>query len=221
MQADFWQQRWTTGQIGFHQDQVNPLLREFWPMAGVEPGARVLVPLCGKSLDLGWLVDQGHTVIGVELSQTAVEDYFVARQLEPHITDRGAFSVYATQGLEIWCGDFFQLTAQDIGLCTVLYDRAAMIALPSAMRERYVEHLGRLLPSGCGGLLITLDYDQAILAGPPFSVPDEWLATFVSPGWELTKVAGRDALQSSAKALKAGVTQMDENAYVLVRKPQA
>ncbi|SHM97980.1 thiopurine S-methyltransferase [Pseudomonas asturiensis] len=218
MDAEFWQQRWSTGQIGFHQAEVNEDLRAFWPGLALEQGARVLVPLCGKSRDMSWLIEQGWYVVGVELSQTAVEGYFAGHTLQPQVRQCGGFSVYSAPGIEIWCGDFFALTSQEIGTCSAFYDRAAMIALPSDMRERYVRQLERLMPSVCRGLLITLDYDQSELDGPPFSVPDTWLQATVSAGWKVMKVAGRDALHSSPKALKAGVRRMEECAYWFERK---
>ncbi|QHF04396.1 thiopurine S-methyltransferase [Pseudomonas asturiensis] len=220
MDAEFWQQRWSTGQIGFHQAEVNEDLRTFWPELALEQGARVLVPLCGKSQDMSWLIEQGFYVVGVELSQTAVEGYFVGRQ-PPQVRRCGGFSVYCGPGIEIWCGDFFALTSEAIGRCAAFYDRAAMIALPSDMRERYVRQLEQLMPSVCRGLLITLDYDQSELEGPPFSVPETWLQAIVSAGWKMRKVAVHDALHSSPRALKAGVRRLDECVYWLERKALA
>ncbi|KPW29705.1 Thiopurine S-methyltransferase [Pseudomonas syringae pv. tomato] len=218
MHADFWQQRWRAGQIGFHQAQVNQDLQQYWPRLGLAPEARVLVPLCGKSQDMSWLIGQGCHVVGAELSETAVESYFSEHGVQPQITRQGDFSVYAAPGIEIWCGDFFALTSQDIGHCTAFYDRAALIALPADLRERYVQQLEALMPRECNGLLITLDYDQSRLEGPPFSVPPTWLQAFVSGNWNITKVGEHDALHSSPKALKAGVERLDEQVYVLARK---
>ncbi|RMR62596.1 Thiopurine S-methyltransferase [Pseudomonas syringae pv. actinidiae] len=218
MQADFWLQRWQAGQIGFHQAQVNRDLRQHWPLLRLESGARVLVPLCGKSLDMNWLIEQGCYVVGAELSEAAVAGYFNERGVQPQITRKGDFSVYAAPGIEIWCGDFFALTAHDIGHCTAFYDRAALIALPADMRERYVHQLEALMPRACSGLLVTLEYDQNLLEGPPFSVPHTWLKAFVSGSWEITKVSEQDALHSSPKALRAGLERMDEHVYRLERQ---
>ena len=74
MHAEFWQARWARSEIGFHLPEVNPYLQQYWPALGLPEGARVLVPLCGKSLDLVWLVEQGHAVIGVELAERAVQE---------------------------------------------------------------------------------------------------------------------------------------------------
>ncbi|RMV74632.1 Thiopurine S-methyltransferase [Pseudomonas caricapapayae] len=217
MQADFWLQRWSAGQIGFHQSQVNQDLQQYWSLLKVATGARVLVPLCGKSEDMNWLIGQGCHVVGVELSRAAVEGYFSERGVQPDITAQGDFNVYSAPGIEIWCGDFFALTMRDIGHCAAFYDRAAMIALPVDMRERYVQQLEALMPQTCSGLLITLEYDQHLFEGPPFSVPYTWLQRVMSENWEVRKVGGQDALHSSPKALKAGLERMDEHVYVLER----
>ncbi|WP_349971447.1 thiopurine S-methyltransferase [Pseudomonas caspiana] len=217
MQAEFWHQRWAANQIGFHQQQVNPWLKQFWPELPVGQGARVLVPLCGKSLDLVWLARQGHGVLGVELSEKAVQEFFSEQQLEPVVSQNGAFKVYGCEGIELWCGDFFALRAEDVGECTALYDRAALIALPPAMREQYVAHLSSMLPAQCHGLLITLDYDQAKIDGPPFSVPDEEVQRLLAGGWELDILQTSDVLKGSVKFEQRGVERLEERAYRLVR----
>lgn len=218
MQAEFWQQRWEAGQIGFHQATPNNFLQLFWPSLGLAEGARVLVPLCGKSVDMTWLAAQGCVVVGVELSEKAVESYFAEHSLEPSIAQRGGFKVYSVDDLEIWCGDFFALTAQDIGLCDALYDRAALIALPEAMRERYVLHLDSLMPADAVGLLITLDYQQELMDGPPFSVSPKWVNQYLSKGWEVRELAAQDALPNTPRAQAMGLTRMDERVYRLARE---
>src|SRR5471032_1332049 len=160
MEPDFWHQRWAQDQIGFHLSEVNPWLRQFWPVIQAKSQARVLVPLCGKSLDLAWLASEGHAVLGVELSHKAVEEFFKGQGVEPIVRQQGRFTVYRHDSIELWCGDFFALTADDAQHCSALYDRAALIALPPHMRQRYTEHLARILPGDCQGLLTTLDYDQ-------------------------------------------------------------
>lgn len=218
MQADFWHQRWATNQIGFHQSEANPYLQRYWARLGIEPGARVLVPLCGKSLDLSWLAGQGHPVLGVELSEKAVQEFFSEQGLTPLVSQNGAFKVYSAGAVEIWCGDFFSLRAEDVIGCEALYDRAAIIALPPVMRGRYVDHLDKVLPEHCKGLLITLDYDQAKIDGPPFSVPDEEVQRLLTPAWELEVLETCDVLEQSPKFLKGGVERLQERVYRLARR---
>ncbi|MCF5702957.1 thiopurine S-methyltransferase [Pseudomonas syringae] len=210
MQPEFWHKKWASGQIGFHQPEVNPYLQRHWAVAET---ARVLVPLCGKSLDLSWLAGRGHQVLGIELSEKAVEDFFNEHQVQPQISQKGAFKVYRSDAIELWCGDFFALTASDVADCTALYDRAALIALPAPMRERYAAHLQQILALGVQGLLITLDYDQAQMPGPPFAVGDDEVKRLLSGAWQVQALEEQDVLGESGKFLQAGVTRLEERVY--------
>ena len=221
MQPEFWHDRWDRNQIGFHLEQVNPYLQRLWPLLELEQGGRVLVPLCGKSLDLSWLAASGFEVLGVELTQTAVEQFFSEQKVEPQISQRGAFTVYEAGPVTILCGDVFALTAADVSTCVGLYDRAAMIAFPPDMREAYARHLTEILVPGCKGLLITLDYDQSQMKGPPFSVPDAEVQRLLSPDWALEVVEEPDVLDQEWKFLKGGVTRLVERVYRLEKTGKA
>jgi thiopurine S-methyltransferase len=216
MEPKFWQERWARNQIGFHLPEVNPYLQRHWPP--LAEGAKVLVPLCGKSLDLMWLASQGLRVLGVELSEQAVEAFFSEQNLTPRITARGVFKVYQADSIEIWCGDFFALDAEVLADCTALYDRAALIALPPLMRARYTDHLNTLLPAGCQGLLITLDYEQVQKAGPPFAVTDEEVQLLLGEYWTLQVLQEQDILGESWKFVQDGVTRLEERVYQLVKR---
>lgn len=213
MQPEFWHKRWASNQIGFHLLEVNPYLQRFWPALGLEEGSRVLVPLCGKSLDVLWLSHQGHEVLGVELSEKAIEDFFSEHHFDPVVSEQGPFKVYRAGSIELWCGDFFELTAGDVADCAALYDRAALIALPPSMREQYATHLKRILPKDCHGLLITLDYDQAQMDGPPFAVLDDEVKRLFGQAWSLKILEDQDVLSESGKFLEAGVTRLEERVY--------
>ncbi|MFL7965724.1 thiopurine S-methyltransferase [Pseudomonas kielensis] len=212
MEPEFWHKRWSSNQIGFHLPEVNPYLQHFWPQLGLERGSRVLVPLCGKSLDLLWLAHQGYSVLGVELSEKATTDFFLEHQLEPSVSEEGVFKVFRAADIEIRCGDFFALDQEDVADCTALYDRAALIALPAPMRERYAAHLQRILPNGVG-LLITLDYNQDEMPGPPFSVGNDEVQRLLGDAWRLEILQEQDVLGESWKFLQAGVTRLDERVY--------
>lgn len=166
--ADFWHQRWRSQQIGFHEGKPNAHLQRFWPTLGLPPSARVLVPLCGKAHDLAWLAAQGHPVTGVELSPIAAEAFFAEHGLAPERQERGPYTRWAAGGVEILQGDIFDLH----GTWDALWDRAALIALPAELRERYVQTLRRCLRPGAPALVITFQYDQGRRDGPPFSVPE-------------------------------------------------
>ena len=215
MEPKFWQARWARNQIGFHLPEVNPYLLRYWPQLALVDGAKVLVPLCGKSLDLMWLASLGFQVVGVELSEQAVEAFFSEQNLTPRISSQGAFKVYRVDGIEIWCGDFFALDADAVADCGGFYDRAALIALPPLMREQYVAHVHTLLRPGCKGLLITLDYDQTQKAGPPFAVTDDEVMVLFGPHWTLEVLEEQDILGDSWKFVQDGVTRLVERAYRL------
>jgi thiopurine S-methyltransferase len=215
MHAEFWQARWARSEIGFHSPEVNPYLQRHWPSLELAKGSRVLVPLCGKSLDLAWLAGQGYRVLGVELAQKAVEDFFTEQQLQPQISQEEGFTLYRAGAVEIYCGDFFALTAQQLADCTALYDRAALIALPPEMRARYVAHLSQLLPSGCQGLLVTLDYEQAQMDGPPFAVPDSEAQRLFTEAWKIEVLESADVLSENLKFVQRGLQRLDEWVYRL------
>jgi thiopurine S-methyltransferase len=210
MQPEFWHKKWASGQIGFHLPEVNPYLQRHW---AAPETARVLVPLCGKSLDLAWLAGRGHQVLGIELSEKAIKDFFGEHQIQPQISENGVFKVYRGDAIELWYGDIFALTASDVADCAAIYDRAALIALPAPMRELYAAHLQQILPQGVQGLLITLDYDQAQIPGPPFAVGDDEVQRLLGDVWQVQVLEEQDVLGESGKFLQAGVTRLEERVY--------
>lgn len=187
MDAEFWHDRWQEGRIGFHQAEVHPLLSQYWPQLASQlpPQSTVFVPLCGKSLDMLWLAAQGHKVIGAELSELAAQQFFDEQNVSPEVQQGGKFVSYSANNVTILCGDFFDLSAADLGNVAAVYDRAALIALPKAMRKQYAQHLRNLLTDGCQLLLVSMEYDEAVLTGPPFSVPWAEIATLFDHQGEL------------------------------------
>ena len=152
-----WKAKWKADDIAFHQPQIHPHLIRFWPQLELPVGATVLVPLCGKSLDLDWLHQQGHQVIGVELSHIAIAAYFAERGLQPQRQRLGRFQRYWAGTLELWCGDLFDLRREDLGEVAAVYDCAALTALPAASRGHYVRQLSSLLGTGGQMLLLTTE----------------------------------------------------------------
>lgn len=215
MDEGFWKRRWARNEIGFHLNEVNPYLRRHWSRMNLTEGARVLVPLCGKSLDMAWLVEQGFAVLGVELSERAVEDFFSEQGLTADVSQQGGFKIYRAGSLEIRCGDFFALSRDEVGDCQGLYDRAALIALPVEMRQRYVEHLTQILVPGCQGLLVTLDYEQQEMPGPPFAVSDAEVRQRLGRCWDLELLERADVLEGNWKFLQRGLSRLEESCYRL------
>ena len=179
MDKEFWLERWRTNQIGFHQADFNARLRLHWPALGVRNGAKVFVPLCGKSRDMLWLAQRGHPVLGIELSQTAIEAFFAEADAPYQRRQSGLFQAFEGNGVSILCGDFFELMPLDLTDVAGVFDRGSLVALPQEMRRRYAEHLLTVLPLGAQILLLTIEYDQRGASGPPFAVhPDEVTALF-------------------------------------------
>lgn len=189
MDANFWQQRWASNQIGFHGEVTHPQLMQHWPSLGLAPDARVFVPLCGKSLDLRWLRAQGHAVVGVELSPIAIEAFFAELQLTPVLTQDGPFTRYAAAGYTIFCGDYFATTTSRLGAFDAVYDRAALIALPPPLRTDYARHLGTLAQRAARVLLITVQYAPDQVTPPPFAVADSEVSSSYGADWQVTRLA--------------------------------
>ena len=216
MDPEFWLERWQSNLTGFHQDTVNDYLLRCWPQLNIAAGSRILVPLCGKSLDLLWLQEQGYLVTGIELSQLAVEAFFAEHGLTPAIDKMPCGLRYRCDRLEVLCADYFSLNQQDTGSVTAFY-RAALIALPAALRPAYVAHLVSLLDPGSTGLLVTLDYDQAQMDGPPFSVADAEVQRLFSAHYDTRQLLRRDVLATHERFRDKGLTALFEQAYVLSR----
>jgi thiopurine S-methyltransferase len=216
--SDFWLQRWQQAEIGFHQANTNSKLQQHWPALGLAPGSTVFVPLCGKSLDMVWLAARGHQVIGIELSQIAIDEFFAGLDLAPETRTEPGFVVKSAGPYELWCGDFFAMPAAATSTMAAIYDRASLIALPPAMRQRYAEKLISLAGDAAGTvqtLLITLEYDQSVLAGPPHSVmSDEVRALF---GREFSiREAGRGQTAALSPKFKAhGIETVGEAVYIM------
>lgn len=171
MKASFWHERWQDNDIGFHLPKANPTLVKHLPQLPLEAQQRVFVPLCGKTLDIAYLLQQGFFVVGVELSETAVQQLFEELNIEATTSQQDEFTLYQAPGLDIFVGDIFQLTARQLGTIHAIYDRAALVALPYSMRLEYTQHL-RQLSDNAPQLLLCFEYDQDEMPGPPFSISD-------------------------------------------------
>lgn len=217
MQHEFWQSRWARNEIGFHQQAVNPGLQRHWPNLQLPEESQVLVPLCGKSLDMLWLAQWGYRVLGVELAERAAVDFFAELGVVPQITEEGALRRYSYERLEILQGDFFDVTPAQVAGCSALYDRAALIALPPDLRADYAVHLQRILPRQARGLVVSLEYPQAEMDGPPFAVLADEVHRLFANGWEVEEVERLDVLAENPKFLKRGVSHLDEVVFALRR----
>lgn len=218
MDANFWQQRWREGKIGFHQERVTPLLEKHWDALNLPANSKVFVPLAGKSLDMDWLAARGHRVLGVELSEQAVQQFFAERDLQPTVTESRFGRHFASEAVELICGDAFELEAATLAECAAVYDRAALIALPPTMRKRYANELYARLPTGCLGLLVTIEYPQHEKNGPPFSVDETEVHALFDREWRIELLERRDILAEQPGFSAEGVSALQTAAYRLQRR---
>ncbi len=220
MEPEFWHQRWSENKIGFHQQKINSRLRKLWPGLGVPRGADVFVPLCGKSLDMLWLAGQGYRVLGIELSAPACEAFFVENGIAFRAEARGLFTGYTSEAITLYAGDFFDLSAGDLSAVEGFYDRAALIALPQAMRPGYAGHMMDILPAGCRGFLIGMTYDEQKMQGPPFSVGEEEIRELFEPGFSVDLVSESSGPEIVGNLRERGLDTLDEKVYRLARLNQ-
>ncbi len=218
MEKSFWIERWEKQETGFHQAEINGFLKKFWHETG-RKGGEVLVPLCGKSKDMLWLRRQGHDVLGVELSEIAAEEFFRENGLTAETQKQGAFTARAADGFHILQGDFFDLTQNDVKNVTAVYDRAALVALPRDMREKYAAHLTEILPSGTPVLLVTFEYPQEKMSGPPFSVDAAEVKRLYGGRADIRQLTREDALKANPRFSQRGLDAIFENAFLLKINP--
>lgn len=219
MKTEFWLERWERGEIGFHQDEVNPHLIRHWQELHLTRDSMVFVPLCGKSRDLLWLREQGHQVLGVELSAIAAQAFFKENNYTAHQVSQGDFDRYEADGICILCGDFFDLpgdlNGDNLAQLIAVFDRASLIALPPEMRERYVAHLMTILPPATQMLLVTVDYPQEEMQGPPFSVTAGEVGTLYREHAEVRLLAKLDVLAQNPRFRERGLSRLQENIFLL------
>lgn len=224
MKAEYWLQRWREGRTGWHHESVMPLLEQRWETLGVARGTRVLVPLCGKSLDMLWLAQQGMRVLGVEISPLAVEAFLDENRLHASKTEAADGVHYqitnapADGDIEIVNGDVFGIASGTFEECHAFYDRAALIAFPPPMRDRLAREVYAKLPAGARGLLITLDYPANEMEGPPFSVDEAEVHRLFDAQWNVGQVERRDILASQPSFSENGVTALHTAVYALTRR---
>lgn len=217
MEPAFWTDRWRKGEVGFHQNAINDLLIKHWPSLGVPSGAAVFVPLAGKSLDMAWLAAQGHKVIGSELSELALDAFLSGQSLVPAESLAGPLVVKRAAPYELWCGDYFALPPAAFRNVAAAYDRAALIAMPPVMRQRYADKLAALLPPGAQVLLITVEYDPVQMTGPPFSVPADEVDRLFGGRFDVRSIERRDGLPRSENLKNRGLSNLAEAVYHLAR----
>ncbi len=225
MNLDFWHDKWERMEIGFHLDKVNPQLQAYWPQVAVPPGGAVLVPLCGKSLDLIWLRRQGWSVVGIELSEIALDALAQAFASELNLTlnktDEDGRTLYRGDGVLLIAGDFFSirhdwLQQQAGGRIAAVYDRAAMVALPATMRAAYCRQM-LALTEAAPQLLIALDYDQSRRNGPPFAVTAAELQQHYGGHYRIETLEDKELIDAEPRFRAQGLASFRQCVYLLRR----
>lgn len=219
MDPDFWHERWARDEIGFHQHDFNAHMQAFISRLDARPGAHVFVPLCGKSLDMLWLLKQGYRVSGVEISPRAVADLFTESQMEPRVRDIAGGRLFQAAGLDIFCVDFFSAELSGMAAIDAVYDRAALVALPPDMRPAYAHRLLSLLEPGVRILLVTLDYPQQEMHGPPFAVTLDEVDALYAEFCHIECLHSEDCLAREPRFRKKGLTRLTEHVLLLEKKP--
>lgn len=211
MDHEFWEKKWASNVIGFHLPDTNPILTQYWSALKPQRSDTVFVPLCGKSMDLDWLAEKHNSVIGVELSKIAVRAFFAERLYTPTVTAlTSSLELYEFDEFAIYSGDYFTASIEATDL---IYDRAALVALPKEIRAEYVQVLRSRLKESGRILLVTLDYDQDEMAGPPFSVSEEEVRTLFS-GMKITRLQ-RDEADADHPKIKKGLSRFAEEIWLI------
>jgi len=212
MDPSFWHQRWEKNEIAFHESKANPVLIKHVNELSLAKGSRVFVPLCGKTRDISWLLSKGYRVAGAELSQIAIEQLFMELGLQPEISTVGEVELWSANRVDIFVGDIFALSRKMLGPVDTIYDRAALVAFPEDMRNRYTAHLTGITHKA-PQLLICYDYDQSLMQGPPFSIRNEEVHRHYADHYEVTLMASTDV----SGGLK-GKCAAKENVWLLKNK---
>lgn len=217
MEPEFWHERWARDEIGFHQHDFNAHMQSFVSRLGLTPAGHVFVPLCGKSLDLLWLMRRGYRVTGVEISEKAVTDFFAENGLTPQIRSTPGGRLFRSESLDILCQDFFALQPEELPQIDAVYDRAALVALPPGMRGRYARRMSALVNPGVRTLLVTLDYPQHEMPGPPFSVPPAEVRALFGADSRIEPLHSEDCLAQEPRFRQKGLTVLTEHVLLLER----
>ena len=210
-----WLKFWENNETNWHGDKITQELVEYFELFELEPRDKVFVPLCGKSLDMLYIMSQGFSVVGVAISEIGVRQFFSENNLAYKITKVDDFDLYSTENLEIYCGDFFALTSKHLNNVKSVFDRKSLIALEPEVRQKYVKHLNDIISLGARILLVTLQYPQYQMSGPPFSVDKSEVESLFSMAFESQELRSFNDIENESKLTRAGVDYINNAAYYL------
>ena len=218
MHPDQWLDRWKQNRIGFHASSVNSHLRRYLPSFNLNPGDTIFLPLCGKTHDIAWLAQQGFHVVGIELSQIAIESFFSEHNLQYQQFQSERFMLRISGNISLIQGDYFDLQQEDVSACKMVYDKASLIAFNETDRSRYCAHMLSIMPKATDQLLITLDYDQAQMQGPPFAVSTPEVSQYYASDYSLNVLEQDDIVDDRPRWREKGLTALTETVYRLETK---
>ena len=218
MRPDQWLDRWKQNRIGFHESSVNSYLCRYLAEFNLNCGDTIFLPLCGKAHDIAWLAQQGYSVLGIEISEIAIESFFSDHDLKYQQFESERFSLRKSGNISLIQGDYFDLRREDLSTCDLVYDRAALIAIDESNRSRYCDHLLSIIPKATDQLLITLDYDQAQMSGPPFAVSADEVQQFYGPAHRIDLLEANDVLDERPRWRDQGLTALTESVFKLTAK---
>jgi len=219
-QVKFWQQRWENNQTGFHEGQVNAYLEKYVSLLALSSKSTVFLPLCGKSFDIIWLSELGYSVIGVECSELAVNAFFTENNLDATVTSISSnsgqddFTLWTSGNISIYCGDFYKLDSAWFQSVTAVFDRAAVVALEQDARDGYVQKLQQLCPSA-NILLVSLEYPQDEMTGPPFSITEQEVMTLFNKHYKVKLIETNDILDDNDKFKQRGLKSLLEKVFLV------
>ncbi len=213
-----WHEFWSRDRQGFHEGRVNAYLSRHFPSFGLKPGEGVFVPLCGKAVDLRWLAEQGHPVTGVELSAVAIESFFAESELPYERSEEDGFTVYRSINITLYQGDYMELRPRHVDTCRLIYDRASLVAIEDFNRPAYARQMQRILPR-TPMLLVTLEYDQSRMEGPPFSVPLDEVRALYEPAYRVNELEAQEQIDERPRWRDIGLESLRERALKL--EPQS
>jgi thiopurine S-methyltransferase len=216
MEISYWQSRWQNNNIGWHSGRVYPPLPATWPLLSLTFNPKVLVPLCGKSLDMSWLAKQGCYVIGVEVSQKALQEFMNHHPEEFQRESNYGFPIYKSKKIELWEGDFFKLPYVELPDLDLIYDKASIVAFPPKMRKHYGQKILDLCGNSTQILLQTFEYDQKEMNGPPFSVKKEEIENHFGQQFQISLLREQSKLNELSKFQRRGLkSYLTEKIYHL------
>ncbi|XP_056154681.1 probable thiopurine S-methyltransferase isoform X2 [Lampris incognitus] len=217
-----WEERWQDDKIGFHQPHVHKMLESNIDkvLAG-RTGVRFFFPLCGKAVDMKWLADMGHSVVGVEIAEKAIRQFFEENNMtyseEPVPTIPGA-KVYKSSELNIslYQCDLYSFSSSTEGQFGAIWDRGSLVAINPKDREKYASLIISLMAKDCRYLLDTLLYNPELYKGPPFFVPNDQVQRLFGNSCDVELLQSADALTDRQRGW--GLDFLTENIHLIIPK---